>query len=116
MALNKEITPVFGNALYKEYEDVLARSDILELLPLKHEQVEVIFNALLSASRWVPIYYLWRPNLRDEGDNHLLELAVAAGASAIITANVRDFKDSALLFPEIRILTAGAYLEERSVS
>ncbi|MDD5028207.1 MAG: PIN domain-containing protein [Rhodoferax sp.] len=35
--------------------------------------------------RLTEIYYLWRPNLRDEADNHVLELAVAAGAQAIIT-------------------------------
>ena len=30
--------------------------------------------------RWTRIYFLWRPNLRDESDNHLVELAVAGGA------------------------------------
>jgi hypothetical protein len=30
----------------------------------------------------------WRPNLRDEGDNHLVELAIAGGAEAIVTYNV----------------------------
>jgi predicted nucleic acid-binding protein len=34
---------------------------------------------------------LWRPNLQDEADNHLIELAIAAGAKYIITNNVKDF-------------------------
>jgi predicted nucleic acid-binding protein len=36
------------------------------------------------------VYHAWRPNLPDEADNHLLELAVAAQADAIVTRNLRD--------------------------
>lgn len=56
--------------------------------------------------------YLWRPNLRDEGDNHVVELAVAGGASTIITNNVADFRDSDLRFPDIRILTPRDLMKE----
>jgi len=52
----------------------------------------------------VPIYYLWRPNLPDEADNCLLELAVAGNAAWIVTHNVRDFRNAELNFPEIRII------------
>jgi hypothetical protein len=31
------------------------------------------------------LIYGWRPHLRDEGDNHLVELAIAGGAEAIVT-------------------------------
>ena len=74
---------------------------------------ERLFDALLRVSAWAPIYYLWRPNPRDESDNHLLELAVAAGAETIITASRRDFADSELLFPALRIETAGEFLAQR---
>ncbi len=30
------------------------------------------------------VYYGWRPNLPDEGDNHLIELALAGSAQAIV--------------------------------
>ena len=53
----------------------------------------------------------WRPNLRDESDNHLVELAVAGGAEAIVTRNVRDFRVGAdLRFPQIRIVTPVQFL------
>lgn len=57
-------------------------------------------------------YYLWRPNLRDETDNHLVELAVAGGAMAIVTYNVRDLTAGELLFPSLRILTPVAFLKD----
>ncbi|WP_368500055.1 PIN domain-containing protein, partial [Moraxella sp.] len=43
-----------------------------------------MLNALLSICEWVRIFYLWRPNLKDEGDNHLIELAVAGNANIIV--------------------------------
>lgn len=66
----------------------------------------------MSVCEWVQVYYLWRPNLRDEGDNHVLELAVAGAASMIVTNNVSDFLDSNLRFPEIRILKPAQVLKE----
>src|SRR6266513_5375089 len=38
---------------------------------------EELFDIYLARCRWTRIYFLWRPNLRDESDNHLVELAVA---------------------------------------
>jgi predicted nucleic acid-binding protein len=66
----------------------------------------------LSACERVQVYYLWRPNLRDEGDNHVLELAVAGGASAIVTNNVPDFRSSDLRFPDVRVLAPKDFLKE----
>lgn len=112
-ALLGEIKPVFGNALLAKYEDVLARGRLWARCPLSEIERGRLFDALLSASDWVRIHYLWRPNLQDEGDNHVLELAVAAGAEVIITANVRDFGRSELLFPGVQILTPGDFVKGR---
>lgn len=117
LVLKREVLPVIGNALFNEYESLLKRDNLWKDSLLKGSERERLFDALLSASAWTPIYYLWRPNLRDESDNHLIELAVAvavaAGAETIITANKRDFADSELLFPQIRIETAGEFLDQR---
>ena len=64
-----------------------------------------LLDAFLKSCHWVPFYYLWRPNLPDEGDNHVLELAVAGGAVAIITFNKSDFLRAELNFPNIAIQT-----------
>ncbi|WP_345792637.1 hypothetical protein AAG895_14140 [Thauera sp. JM12B12] len=37
-----------------------------------------VLAALAQRRRWVSVYFGWRPNLPDEGDNHLFELALAA--------------------------------------
>lgn len=59
----------------------------------------------MSVCRWVKVYYLWRPNLLDEADNHLIELAIAGNASVIVTRNIRDFQQSQLQFPRLKIRT-----------
>lgn len=56
-------------------------------------------------------YFGWRPNLRDEGDNHLIELAVAGNARAIVTHNVRDLRHGELSWKNLRVLTPAQCLE-----
>ena len=111
MAVKRSIAPIMGAALYCEYEDVLGREALWANGLLEKAEREQLFDALMHVSIWVQIYYLWRPNLTDEGDNHLLELAVAGGADAIITANKKDLDRGELRFPSIRIQTAGEFLE-----
>ncbi len=102
--LEGRLQPLMGASLLAEYEAALARASLFESTPLEPEEREALLNAFLSTCRWVRIYYLWRPNLRDEADNHVIELAVAGGAAAVVTQNIRDFTDTQLRFPEIRIL------------
>jgi len=101
-----------GAALFAEYESLLGRDELFRRSPLDASRREVVFNAFLSVCRWTRIYYLWRPNLRDEADNHVIELAVAGGASAIVTKNVRDFRATELQFPDLQVLKPEALLEE----
>jgi putative PIN family toxin of toxin-antitoxin system len=103
--------PVMGNALFLECEAVMGRETFQRKCRLSSDEQRELFAAYLSVCRWVEVYYLWRPNLRDEADNHLLELAVAAGAEWIVTQNVRDFTRSELVFP-VRIGTPEQWLCE----
>ena len=59
------------------------------------------------------VYFLGRPNLRDEGDNHVFELAVAGGAQAIVTNDTGDFRSANLRFSGLRVLTSRDALKER---
>ncbi len=103
--------PLVGDALFHEYEDVLSRTALMSKSPLTQKEREALLDALLSVCEWVRVYYLWRPNLPDEADNHLIELAVAAGADAIVTSNIRDFKRGELSFPNLQILTPSQFLK-----
>ena len=71
-----------------------------------------MFAAFLSVCEWVQVYFSWRPNLADEADNHLVELAVAGGAVAIVTNHIRHLQKGQLRFPGLRALTPRALLKE----
>jgi predicted nucleic acid-binding protein len=90
----------------------MGRESLFDKCPLSVGERTEVFNALMSVSRMIEIFYLWRPNLRDEGDNHVIELAVAAGARVIVTHNTADFAKAELRFPELRILTPAQLLKE----
>jgi predicted nucleic acid-binding protein len=93
-----------GNALFSEYESVIQRSEILANCPLTSAEISAFLASFMSVSQWIYIYYLWRPNLKDEADNHLIELAVAGNAQIIATHNIKDFQNAELLFPNLSIL------------
>lgn len=109
-ALQGRIEPLFGNALWLEYEDLLGRA-VWTNITTSEERLQVL-AALAQVGRWVDIYYGWRPNLPDEADNHLIELAIAGGAAAIITHNVRDIRRGELLLNGLQVLTPADYLEK----
>ena len=99
-----------GEKLLIEFEDVLGRTELFRTSPLTAKEREDLLDAFLSVSEWVPIYFLWRPNLPDEGDNHLIELAVAGMAAALVTQNVRDLRRGELRFPQLRIETPAEFM------
>ena len=109
-ALTGKYTPFFGNALWLEYEDLLNRPVWTD--NTTHAERLEVMKALAAAGKWISIYYGWRPNLPDEGDNHLIELAVAGNAKAIVTYNVRDLQRGQLVWPQLRILTPEDCLKE----
>ena len=110
--LLRTVEPVLGEALFLEYEDVLSRPVLMSKSPLSAAERRRLFDAFLNVCTWVNIYFRWRPNLRDEGDNHLIELAVAGGANWIITNNLADFRGAELRFPQLRVAHPGEYLKE----
>lgn len=67
-ALGGGLQPLFGNALWMEYQDLLGRP-VWGDATTADERRDVL-AALAQQGRWVTVYYGWRPNLPDEADIH----------------------------------------------
>jgi len=91
--------------LILEYEDVMHR----HFPHMKKQDISDFLDYLCAVSRPVSISFLWRPFLRDPGDDLLLELAISANAKYIITYNKRDFIGSYKF--SIEIINPKEYLE-----
>ena len=105
-------TPLMGAALLAEYEDVLGREALFSRCRLSVTERNELLDIFLEVCQWTPIYFGWRPNLPDEGDNHLVELAIAGNARFIVTRNLRDLSRMQLRFPELRVSSPEDFLQE----
>ena len=92
--------------LVLEYEMALRRT-----LGSEDKRIEPVLDYLCQVADLREIYFLWRPFLRDPGDEMVLEVAVGAQSSRIVTHNVRDFEGVEAKFG-IRIVTPGEFLME----
>lgn len=101
--------PLMGNALFNEYD---SRDDLSKNCRLIRGECDELLDVLFACCEWTRVYYLWRPNLPDETDNHLVELAVAGGADFIVTRNLRHLRSAQLRFPELRIAAPGTFLKK----
>lgn len=75
--------------LIVEYEDALERSASVDLTP--GSLWSDILDYLCAVGRRHEIHFLWRPMLRDPGDDLVLELAVTSRSESIVTYNKKDF-------------------------
>ncbi len=79
-----------STTLVTEYEAVLKRG----ITSLSAEDIDNVVDFICSRAVLNKIFYLWRPVLKDPGDDFVLELAVKANAT-IVTWNLADFKYAA---------------------
>jgi putative PIN family toxin of toxin-antitoxin system len=95
-------------SLVLEYEEVLYRQS--NVLGLTREDVTDLIDALCALSHHHKIYFLWRPQLRDTADELVLELAVAASCSYIVTYNRKDFAGAEKF--GLKVVTPKEFLQE----
>lgn len=110
--LKGQCIPLMGNALFNEFEDVFGRDDLFENCRLSGDERVELLDVFFACCEWTRVYYSWRPNLPDEADNHLVELAVAGGADFIVTRNPRHLKNMELRFPQLRVAAPDDFLKE----
>ncbi len=94
--------------LILEYESVAKRE--AKRLGLTTGDIDDLIDYICAVAKHWQISYLWRPTLSDPGDEMILELAVTARSSAIITFNEKDFSAASQF--GIRILRPGVFLKE----
>jgi predicted nucleic acid-binding protein len=99
------LRPLIGEALFLEYEDVMGRTALFRRSPLSGAERKESMEAFLSVCEWVSVYFSWRPNMPDESDNHVMELAVAGGAALLVTRNLAGFEKGEVRFPQVRVLS-----------
>ncbi|MEI6390011.1 MAG: PIN domain-containing protein [Verrucomicrobiota bacterium] len=63
-----------------------------------------------AVCEWVRVWRVWRPNLPDADDNHVMELAIVGNAAAIVTYNASDYKGAMFAPPGCEITPPGTFL------
>ena len=82
-------TPNVSVPLFVEYESVAKRTGLLS--GLNSNDINSILDYFLSKSNIRKIFYLWRPFLKDQKDDLVLEVAVESQSEYFITFNTNDF-------------------------
>jgi putative PIN family toxin of toxin-antitoxin system len=102
------IVPYLSTPLIFEYEEILKRNQ--RKLRLSSNDIEEVLNAICSRGEQRIIHFLWRPQLSDPKDDHILELAVACNGADIVTHNIKDFHRAS--FFGVRALKPSYILKE----
>lgn len=110
---HRRLIPLATPSLFLEYEDVLKRPEQRQASGLSLAEVDRVLGVLAIAIEPVEVHLRWRPQLRDADDELVLEAAINGRADALITHNVRDFRDAAQRFG-VRIARPGELLPELS--
>jgi putative PIN family toxin of toxin-antitoxin system len=85
------ITLLVSVPLALEYEAICSEAEHRLAAGLSEREVEIFRDAVVAMAEPVETHFLWRPQLRDPGDEMVLETAVNGRADALVTFNVRDY-------------------------
>ena len=77
--------------LFLEYEDALKRAEQRLAHGLAPEGVDEFLSEFAALVEPVELHFRWRPQLRDPGDEMVLEAAINGEAEALVTYNTADF-------------------------
>lgn len=78
-------------SLALEYEAVCRRPQHPLEAGLSTEEAEAFVNVVIAMAEPVVSHFLWRPQLRDPGDEMVLEAAINGHVAALVTFNKRDY-------------------------
>jgi putative PIN family toxin of toxin-antitoxin system len=98
LARRGRLTLLATASLAIEYEAVCRREDHRIAAGLAREDITRFLDAVIDLVEPVDAWFLWRPQLRDPGDELVLEAAANGRAEVIATFNRRDFEPAAHRF------------------
>jgi len=78
-------------ALVLEYESICLLAEHRLANGLSEAEVGRFIDGLVKLSVQVESHFRWRPQLRDPGDEMVLEVAINGQANCIATFNIKDF-------------------------
>jgi putative PIN family toxin of toxin-antitoxin system len=84
-------TLLLSPALLLEYEAVCQLAEHRLASGLSAQEIGAFLDGLVLLAEPVTTYFRWRPQLRDPGDEMVLEAAVNGRAAAIVTFNLRHY-------------------------
>jgi predicted nucleic acid-binding protein len=90
-ARQSKITLLVSVPLAVEYEATCSEAEHRLAAGLSEREVEIFLDAVMAMAEPVKTHFLWRPQLRDPGDEMVLETAVNGRADGLVTFNVRNF-------------------------
>jgi putative PIN family toxin of toxin-antitoxin system len=96
-------------ALALEYEAQCLLAEHRLAAGLSAAEANTFVDRLMSMAEPVELYFRWRPQLHDPGDELVLEAAINGRASAIVTFNERDLREAKTSF-DIEVLRPGEIL------
>ena len=108
---NREIQIALSVPVFYEYQDVLTRNKSLKDFELQLEDIDKFLRFIAYTGKTFEIYFLFRPNRKDEKDNMVVELALTSQSDYIITSNTRDFKNAQLKFDQLKIITPSEFVK-----
>jgi len=81
-------------ALALEYEAKCLLAEHRLAAGLSLLEASAFIDGILAMAKPVQTHFRWRPQLRDPGDELVLEAAVNGAAEAIVTFNIKDLRDA----------------------
>lgn len=96
-------------ALALEYEATCMLAEHRLASGLSASEAGMYVDTLISMAEPVLLFFRWRPQLRDPGDELVLEAAVNGRADAIVTFNEKDLREARISF-DIEVLRPGEVL------
>jgi putative PIN family toxin of toxin-antitoxin system len=108
-ARQDKLTLLANVGLALEYEATCTRAEHVLASGLSAKDVGIFVDAVIAMLEPVESHYIWRPMLRDPGDEIVLEAAANGHADAIVTFNVRDFGTAPSQFGIDLLTPAEAY-------